>query len=263
MFTYSPVFCDGCSWVPCLFWTVKLSCSSEKSSMSCRFFSFPAFLHIWTLSSSDCMILRSIFSHWGQLRDSNTTIKKGSNIHWCSRRTHDALRAGGWKLLNRMKMSKCFLFCWKIFFSPILYCLSEATEDTCMFPGRQMKYNLPWSSNSKSFHPPALNVSCFLLEHQWMFEPFLIVVFESLNCPQCEKMDLKIIQSLLEKGSNMQKCWKTAESTERGGFFWRTVLGSTAQNKQGTHEQPTQNKRTVVDHQVTSHSIKNQLMGLF
>ncbi len=30
-----------------------------------------------------------------------------------------------------------------------------------------------------------------------MFEPFLIVVFESLNCPQCEKMDLKIIQSLL------------------------------------------------------------------
>ncbi len=49
-------------------------------------------------------------------------------------------------------------------------------------------------------------------------EPFLIVVFESINCPQCEKMDLKIIQSLLERGSNMQKCWKTAESTERGGF---------------------------------------------
>ncbi len=32
-----------------------------------------------------------------------------------------------------------------------------------------------------------------------MFEPFLIVVFESLSCPQCEKMDLKIIQSLLER----------------------------------------------------------------
>ncbi len=32
-----------------------------------------------------------------------------------------------------------------------------------------------------------------------MFEPFLIVVFESINCPQCEKMDLKIIQSLLER----------------------------------------------------------------
>ncbi len=32
-----------------------------------------------------------------------------------------------------------------------------------------------------------------------MFEPFLIVVFESLSCPQCEKMDLKIIQSLRER----------------------------------------------------------------
>ncbi len=32
-----------------------------------------------------------------------------------------------------------------------------------------------------------------------MFEPFLIVVFESLNCLQCEKMDLKIIQSLLKR----------------------------------------------------------------
>ncbi len=35
-----------------------------------------------------------------------------------------------------------------------------------------------------------------------MFEPFLIVVFESLNCPQCEKMDLKIIVTA-GKGSNM------------------------------------------------------------
>ncbi len=146
-------------------------CSSDKSSTFCRFCSFPAFLHIWTLSSSDCMILRSIFSHWGQLMDSNTTIKKGSNIHWCSRRKHDALRAGCWKLLNRMKISNFFLLLKYIFFS-IYYCPSEATEDTCMFPGRQIKYNLPWSSNSKSFHPPALNASCVLLEHQWMFEPF-------------------------------------------------------------------------------------------
>ncbi len=51
----------------------------------------------------------------------------------------------------------------------------------------------------QKFSPPALNASCVLLEHQWMFEPFLIVVFESINCPQCEKMDLKIIQSLLER----------------------------------------------------------------
>ncbi len=31
-----------------------------------------------------------------------------------------------------------------------------------------------------------------------MFLPFVIVVYESLSCPQCENMDLKIIQSLLE-----------------------------------------------------------------
>ncbi len=32
-----------------------------------------------------------------------------------------------------------------------------------------------------------------------MFEPSVIVAYESLSCPQCEKMDLKIIQSLLER----------------------------------------------------------------
>ncbi len=31
----------------------------------------------------------------------------------------------------------------------------------------------------KSFQQPALNASCFLLEHQWMFEPFLIVVLKN------------------------------------------------------------------------------------
>ncbi len=41
---------------------------------------FQHLLHVSTLSSGNCMILRSIFSHWGQLRDSNTTIKKGSTI---------------------------------------------------------------------------------------------------------------------------------------------------------------------------------------
>ncbi len=31
------------------------------------------------------------------------------------------------------------------------------------------------------------------------FEPSVIVGYESLSCPQCENMDLKIIQSLLER----------------------------------------------------------------
>ncbi len=37
-----------------------------------------------------------------------------------------------------------------------------------------------------------------------MFEPFLIVVFESLNCPQCEKMDRNHTVTA-GKYSNMQK----------------------------------------------------------
>ncbi len=110
------VFSDSCSWVSCLSWTVKLSCSSEKSFRSHKSFGFPAFLCIWTLSSSDCMILRSIFSHWGWLRDSYAAITEGSNTHWCSRRKKHALRAGAWKLLNRMKMCTCFLFCLNIIF---------------------------------------------------------------------------------------------------------------------------------------------------
>ncbi len=32
-----------------------------------------------------------------------------------------------------------------------------------------------------------------------MFEPSVIVAYESLSHPQCEKMDLKSIQSLLER----------------------------------------------------------------
>ncbi len=32
-----------------------------------------------------------------------------------------------------------------------------------------------------------------------MFEPSVIVAYESLCHPQCEKMDLKILQSLLER----------------------------------------------------------------
>jgi len=52
-----------------------------------------------------------------------------------------------------------------------------------------------------------------------MFEPFLLVVFESLSCPQCEKMDLKIIQSLLKMVQIRKRCWKTEECLGPGGFF--------------------------------------------
>ncbi len=54
-------------------------CSSEKSFSSHKWFSFPAYLCIWTLSNNDCMILTSIFSHWGQPRDSFATITEDYN----------------------------------------------------------------------------------------------------------------------------------------------------------------------------------------
>ncbi len=51
----------------------------------------------------------------------------------------------------------------------------------------------------KKFSPLALNAWFCLLEHLWVFEPSVIVAYESLSHPQCEKMDLKILQSLLER----------------------------------------------------------------
>ncbi len=58
--------------------------------------------------------------------------------------------------------------------------------------------------------------------------------------------------SLLEMVQICQICWKTEESAFFIWFSWRTVLSLTVQNKQGTHEQ------TVIEHPVTTHSIKNQ-----
>ncbi len=52
-----------------------------------------------------------------------------------------------------------------------------------------------------------------------MFESSVIVANESLSCPQCEKMDLKIMQSLLERVKIHKKCLKTKEFVGPEGFF--------------------------------------------
>ncbi len=52
-----------------------------------------------------------------------------------------------------------------------------------------------------------------------MFESSVIVGYESLSCPQSEKLDLKIIQSLLEKGQICKRCWKTKDFVGAEGFF--------------------------------------------
>ncbi len=55
-----------------------------------------------------------------------------------------------------------------------------------------------------------------------MFEPFVIVAYDSFNCCHCKKMDLKIIQSLLERIQICKRCWKTKELAGPAGFFWKT-----------------------------------------
>ncbi len=76
-----------------------------------------------------------------------------------------------------------------------------------------------------SFHPQALNAPCFLLEHQWMFKPFLIVVFESLSSPQCEKDGSQNHTVTARKGSNKQKMLKNWRFCRT----WRIILKNRAQ----------------------------------
>ncbi len=63
-----------------------------------------------------------------------------------------------------------------------------------------------------------------------MFEPVSIVVFESLNCPQCQKHTVTA-----GKGSNMQKILDLQDMQD---FSEEQSSVLTVQNKQGTHEQP-------------------------
>ncbi len=51
-----------------------------------------------------------------------------------------------------------------------------------------------------------------------MFESSVIVVNESLSCPQCGKMDLKVIQSLLERVHIYTNAGKTKNLWELKDF---------------------------------------------
>jgi len=66
------------------------------------------------------------------MEDNWGTNKKGSNIHWCSRRKHEALRVGGWKLLNRMKMFS--YFAWIYFFFSFSTALRKQQKILACFP---------------------------------------------------------------------------------------------------------------------------------
>ncbi len=136
----------------------------EQSSSSCTFFGFPASsaylipfqkwlydfeIHIFTPRTTEGLI-HNYYKRWKHL----LMLKKATQC----------IKSQGCKLLNRMMMCK-FLFCLTIIFFHLVLDFR-----------RQNKYNLPWSSNLKSLHPPSLNALCGLLEHQYMFSPFVIVM---------------------------------------------------------------------------------------
>jgi len=108
------------------------------------------------------------------------------------------------------------------------------------------------NNNKKKISQKVFNpLFIWLLMHHvsfWSISECLQLFNSCVWVPQCEKMDLKIIQSLLKMVQICKRCWKIQEFAGPGGFFWRTELGLTAQNKQGTHAQPSQNKQPVVDY---------------
>ncbi len=104
------------SWIPCLSWKVKLPTVLQKNSSGpTNSLVFQHLSRIWTLSNNDYMILRSIFSLWGQLRDSYTTITKGLNAHQCSRRKRKMhWEPGGENFLNlKIRVNWSYFFFYK------------------------------------------------------------------------------------------------------------------------------------------------------
>ncbi len=69
-----------------------------------------------------------------------------------------------------------------------------------------------------------------------MFEPSVIAAYESLSRPQCEKMNLKIIQSLMERVQIHKNAGKPQNLWELKDFP-QEQLSLTVQDKQETREQ--------------------------
>ncbi len=80
-------------------------------------------------------------------------------IYWCSRRQHNALRARGCKLLNRMMMCTCFLFCFKI----ILFSIGTTLKKLNKYLNVSQKtksVQFTLIIQFKSFPPPQLLMHC-------------------------------------------------------------------------------------------------------
>ncbi len=121
---------------------------------------------------------------------------------------------------------------------------------------RQNKKNVHIFLLFKSFHAPALNACFFLLENQWVFEFSVIVAYESLSCPQCEKMDLKIIQSLLERVQIHKNAGKPKNLWELKDFSEEQQQFNCSGQTRDSWTTITKQKTQLWIIQVTSHSIK-------
>ncbi len=127
-------------------------CSSEKSFSSHKIFGFPAFLCIWTLSNNDCIIVRSIFSHRGQLRDSFAIYYRRFKHSLMLQKEKPCIKSRAWKLLNRMKMSTFFLFCLNIISFHLVLPFRSYRIVTCfpedklseIYPDLQIEKVMPW-----------------------------------------------------------------------------------------------------------------------
>ncbi len=86
-----------------------------------------------------------------------------------------------------------------------------------------------------------------------MFEASVIVVYESLSCPQCEKMHLKIIQSLLERVQIHKNAGKPKNLWELKDFSEELQLFRT--NKGLMNNITKQTQLWIIQIQ---HSVKNQ-----
>lgn len=52
----------------------------------------------------------------------------------------------------------------------------------------------------------------FIMHHVSYCRMFsAVVIVESFSYPQCEKMDLKVIEQRLERGQVCKRCWKSKE----------------------------------------------------
>ncbi len=78
---------------------------------------------------------------------------------------------------ERTSVSRCF-FNSGHFYGQRQHLFIKHYKASYIFSRRYIKLNLPWSSNSKSFHAPALNAWFFL--HQRVFESSAIVPYGTL-----------------------------------------------------------------------------------